>query len=464
MKLALLVANRGFFPSTVIESAYTEMKTAFAKAGVECLTFAEGKTKYNAVETVAEGERYRAFLEEHRGEYGGVVVCLPNFGDENGIKAALRDVQVPILMQAYPDELDKMDFEHRRDAFCGKFALTSVLTQMGVKYTDYTPFVVSPASDEFVSQLKRFAVTCKVVKALKHLRVGVFGARTSAFKSVRYDETVFERHGVEVETFDMTSVMAIYHGMTDEDEAVLAWREELHRVACFSHAPEGKDLVLAKLGATLDRIITDHGLDAIAIRCWPELQDLLGVTPCALLGLLNYKGISAACETDVSNAIAMKALSAASEQSAGCLDLNNNYGGESNKCILFHCGPLPMQLMQGPGEIEDHKMLSKGKPVPCSWGLNVGKMKTGEYTLLGMRATNGEIAFFSDTVTMTDDPVDSSFFGVYGVMETEDLQNKLKKIANGGFHHHAIVTPTDVAAGVNDALTTYLGYTKVEIT
>ena len=123
-----------------------------------------------------------------------------------------------------------------------------------------------------------------------------------------------------------------------------------------------------------------------------------------------------------------------------------------------------MQLMQGPGEIEDHKMLSKGKPVPCSWGLNVGKMKTGEYTLLGMRATNGEIAFFSDTVTMTDDPVDSSFFGVYGVMETEDLQNKLKKIANGGFHHHAIVTPTDVAAGVNDALTTYLGYTKVEIT
>lgn len=463
MKLALLVANRGFFPSTVIDAAYTEMKAAFAKAGVECLTFEEGKTKYNAVETIPEGNLYHDFLEEHRGEYDGVVLCLPNFGDENGIKAAVRDVNVPIMIQAYPDELDKMDFEHRRDAFCGKFALTSVLAQMGVKYTDYVPFVVAPTSDEFVAQLKKFVITCKVVKALKRLRVGVFGARTTAFKSVRYDESVLERHGVEVETFDLTAVMAVYNKMADDDALVLKWKEDLHSVASFACTPAGKDQVLAKLGATLDKIIADNALDAIAIRCWAELQELLGVTPCSLLGLLNYKGISAACETDVSNAVAMKALAVASGESAGCLDLNNNYGDEMNKCILFHCGPLPMQLMQGPGEIEDHKMLSKGKPEKCSWGLNVGKMKTGEYTLLGMRATNGELAFFSDKIAITDDPVDKEFFGVYGVMETEDLQNKLKKIANGGFHHHAIVTLTDVVDGVNEALTKYLGYTQVNI-
>ena len=159
MKLALLVANRGFFPSSVIEAAYAEMKNAFVKAEIECLTLEEGKTKYNAVETTEDGNIYHEFLAAHRGEYDGLVVCLPNFGDENGIKAALRGIDVPVLIQAYPDEPGKMDFEHRRDAFCGKFALTSVLNQMGVKYTGYTPFAVAPDTDEFVAQLKRFAAT-----------------------------------------------------------------------------------------------------------------------------------------------------------------------------------------------------------------------------------------------------------------------------------------------------------------
>ncbi len=461
--IALLVANRGFFPSSVIESAYAEMKNAFNKAGVNCLTFEEGKTKYNAVETLEDGLAYHDFLEAHRGEYDGLVICLPNFGDENGIKAAIRGIDVPVLIQAYPDELDKMDFEHRRDAFCGKFALESVLIQMGVKFTDYTPFTVAPDTAEFVSQLGKFAATCRVVKVLDGMRVGVIGARTSAFKSVRYDETVLERHGVEVETFDLTAILAVYNMLSDDDVAVLAWKEELHSVANFSCAPTGKDEVLAKFGAALESVIKNSKLDAIAIRCWAELQDILGITPCAVLGLLNHRGIACACETDVSNAVAMKALAAASGYSSGCLDLNNNYGEEGNKCILFHCGPLPSELMDVPGEIQDHKMLSKGKAEKCSWGLNVGKIKTGEITVCGMRATNGSLAFFSDRAVITDDPVSKEFFGIYGVMETSDLQSKLKKIANAGFHHHAIITKTDVVDAVNEALTKYLDYTYVDI-
>ncbi len=463
MKLALLVANRGFFPSSVIEAAYAEMKNAFVKAEIECLTLEEGKTKYNAVETTEDGNIYHEFLAAHRGEYDGLVVCLPNFGDENGIKAALRGIDVPVLIQAYPDEPGKMDFEHRRDAFCGKFALTSVLNQMGVKYTGYTPFAVAPDTDEFVAQLKRFAATCRVVKALTGMRVGVIGARTSAFKSVRYDETVLERHGVEVETYDLTSIMKIYNSLSDSDGLVLEWRRDLNAAMNCSAAPAGRDLVLAKFGAAVESVIKTAKLDAIAIRCWSELQELLGIAPCSILGLLNHKGISAACETDVSNAVAMRALAAASGRSAGCLDLNNNYGAEENKCILFHCGPLPEELMELPGVIEDHKMLSKGKPEKCSWGLNVGRVRTGEITICGMRATNGELAFFSDRAVITDDPVDGDFFGVHAVMETPDLQNKLKKIADGGFHHHAIITQTDVFEALNEALSKYLGYTHVDI-
>ena len=103
MKLAVLIANRGFFPSSVIDSARTDMTQAIKNAGAEALLLDADATRYGAVETRAEGEIFADFLAKNEGEYDGLVICLPNFGDENGIKAAIKDVRVPILIQAYPD-------------------------------------------------------------------------------------------------------------------------------------------------------------------------------------------------------------------------------------------------------------------------------------------------------------------------------------------------------------------------
>lgn len=82
MKLAVLIANRGFFPSSVIESARQEMVEAVRKAGAEVLMPDTDLTKYGAVETREEGEAYASFLEQHYGEYAGLIICLPNFGDD----------------------------------------------------------------------------------------------------------------------------------------------------------------------------------------------------------------------------------------------------------------------------------------------------------------------------------------------------------------------------------------------
>ena len=67
-----------------------------------------------------------------------MILCLPNFGDETGAVAALKDAGVPILIQAYPDELDKMGPAHRRDSFCGKISIMDVFCQYGV------PFMLEP--------------------------------------------------------------------------------------------------------------------------------------------------------------------------------------------------------------------------------------------------------------------------------------------------------------------------------
>ena len=463
MKLAVLIANRGFFPSSVIRSAREEMTAALSRAGLEVLCMEESATRYGAVETTAEGMIFANFLQAHRGEYDGLIICLPNFGDENGIKAAIRDCGVPILIQAYPDALEEMDFEHRRDAFCGKLALTSVLKQMGIPFTTFLPFTVHPNSKAFDEQLQKFAAICRIVKQMRYVRLGAMGARTTAFKSVRFDEMALERRGIDVETYDLSILFSRIGRLDDQDPGVQKRLKDLHRVADFSCAPAGRDLILAKFAAAVDTIVQEDHLQALAIRCWSELQQELGITPCAAMGLMNQEGLPAVCEMDVTNAISMMGLSLASGEASGCLDWNNNYGDDPNKCILFHCGPLPMDLMEGPGQVQQHKMLSKSYGQGCSWGLNVGKVKKGLITYSGMRTENGEVQFYVGTANVVDAPVAPEFFGVHAVVETEDLQKKLKTISEAGFRHHVTITRGDVAEAVQEAFTKYLGYKQIVI-
>lgn len=463
MKIAVLLANRGFFPSSVIEQARDEMTAALARAGLDALLMDAAATKYGAVETAAEGAIFRNFLDAHRGAYDGLIVCLPNFGDENGIKAAIRDVDVPILLMAYPDVIGEMDFAHRRDAFCGKLALTSVFKQMGLKYTSMPPFTVHPASDAFQVQLTRFAAVCRVTKRMRHVRLGAFGARTTAFKSVRYDEMALERHGIDVETLDLSMVFSRMDKVHVDDPGVKEWTDRLKASADFSLAPSGKEILLAKLGVTIERIAEEMSLDALAIRCWSELQEHYAISPCSVLGILNMRGIPAACELDVTNALPMLALAAASGRSSGCLDFNNNYGEDEDKCILFHCGPLPLQLMTGPGALQDHKMLNKTFGEGCSWGLNVGKIAPGEITFCSLRTENGRIQYYVDRGVITEDAVEAAFFGTSGVLHVPGLQNKMQRISDAGFRHHVIITGGDATFAVSEAFSKYLGYDRITL-
>ena len=460
MKLALLIANRGFFPSSVIESAREEMTQAVERAGAEALIMDASLTRYGAVETRDEGEVYANFLAEHAGEYDGLIICLPNFGDENGIKEAIKDVKVPILLQAYPDELGKMDFACRRDAFCGKLGLCAVLKQMKVPFVSGEPFTMHPLSEEFHKEMTDFLAICRMVKRMHHMRIG---ARTTAFKSVRFDEAALEQKGADVETLDLTQVFAKMKAIADDDERLGDWEKEIKAVSDTCDTPEYAILNQCKLGVALEEIRTEMKLDVMAIRCWSELQYEYKITPCTVMGILNKRQMPVVCETDVTNAPAMMALAMASETGVGCLDINNNYGEEPDKCILFHCGPLPVDLLCGPGHMEEHKMFTKTQGENCSWGVNVGRIKPGTITICGMRTENGEVRYFVEKAEVLDIKVDEGFFGTYGVVQIPGLQTKLRHMGEEGFRHHAIITAGDQTRRVREALSKYLGYTEIKL-
>ncbi len=460
---ALYFGNRGFFPGELIAGARKEMIEAVTKAGYDYIAMDESLTRYGAVETMEEGQAYAAFLKEHAGEYDGVILSLPNFGDENGAIYALRDCGVPILIQAYPDEIGKMDFEHRRDAFCGKFSVMDVFFQYGLPFTTFAPHVVHPLSDAFAQNLQDFAAVCRVVRGMKRFTVGAIGARTTKFMTVRFDELALQKYGISVKSYDLSELFARVKAMPSDRAEVVQKIAFLRDYSDFSCVPAEKTDILARTAVAIDDMIEKYQLDSISLRCWEEMQQELGIAPCVLLGALNNSGIAASCEMDLCNAVVMRALSLASGAPAACLDWNNNYGDDPNKCILFHCGPIARELMESGGAVGNHKMFTKDGDPNCGWGCDEGRIAAMPMTYCSARTDNGKFYVYAGTGEMTGEPIEPEFFGCGGVAKIDDLQNKLLAIGKNGFRHHVSMTKGDCLRAVLEAFQTYLGYEIVKL-
>ena len=463
MKFALYLGNRGFFPERLIADARREVAAALAALGIDTLCAPESLTRYGAVETAAEGRAFAGFLAEHRGEYDGVLLVLPNFGDENGASEALCDCGVPIYLLAYPDELDKMDFQSRRDAFCGKLSIMDVFTQFNLPFTAWEPHTLHPSSPRFAEEMRQFAAVCRIVRGMKRCRIGAFGARPTAFKTIRFDEVALQKKGITVEVFDnsdlLLEVERVKSGSPELETKIRRFREYTD----CGGVPADRLETIARLSAALDRMIERHELQAIGLRCWLDLEQTLKISPCVVLSELNSRGIPAACELDVGNAVAMYALTLASQEPAACLDWNNNYEEDPDRCILFHCGPVAQQLMAARGRVIDHPMFAKSLGAGCAFGCNVGRLRPMPFTFTSTATVDRKVCFYSGEGEFTTDRLPEEFFGCGGVARIPGLQPKLIRIGRGGYRHHVSVAEGSWRRAVDEALTNYLGYEKTEL-
>ena len=454
---ALFFGNRGFFPGELVAGAREALVAACEKNGYGYIMMEEDLTRYGAVETINEGKLYAKFLEEHKGEYDGIILSMPNFSDENGAAVAFKDVDVPILVQAFPDDMEQMDFAHRRDSMCGKLAMCNVLRQLGIKYTLTDTFCVDPLSDEFAEDLRLFAGTCRVVKGMRKFNVGAIGARTTAFKTVRYDEIAFQNKRVNVETIDMSRVFAMMDAL--ETDARLEEKMKLYAsLSDFGTYPPEKLENIARLGVVIDDLIAEYDLDAIAIRCWDELQKKYGVAPCLILGELNERGIAAACELDVTNAVMMRAIGLAANYPVMLLDVNNNFHNDRDRIIFFHCGPAPQSLMRGKGTIEEHLMFRKSYGEGSGVGINKGKFIVDDVTVGSFKTENGGLHAFVAEGELTDETLPEVFFGCGTVFKKDNANGLLQYMAKNGYRHHVAITKGRYAEAVREAFTNYLGY------
>jgi L-fucose isomerase-like protein len=457
--LGVIVGNRDFFPDSLIASARRQIAALFAEAGIVAVMVDEQTTKLGAIETYADATKSAALFRAHAERIDGVLVALPNFGDEKAVVDTLRQsgLRVPILVQAEPDELARLDAASRRDGFCGKISVCNNLRQYGYDFSLTRRHTVSLADPEFRRDLEWFAAVCRVVRGLRRARLGALGARPAAFNTVRYSEKILERAGISVVTADLSSIFGDAQRLASDDPAVVAKTAAITGYADASRLPEQKMLLTARLAVVVERWCEANDVDATAVQCWSSIQENYGVNSCTVMSMLSQSLRPSACETDVTGALSMYALQLASGIPSALVDWNNNYGGEQDRCVLFHCGNWPVHYVPA-ATVGTAPILGTTLGEERTWGTINGRTPAGPCTFarIGTDDGSGRIRAYVGEGRFTDDPLGT--FGCRAVVEVPDLQGLLRHICREGFEHHAAVSGAGVASAVAEALGRYLGW------
>lgn len=456
---AVIVGNRGFFPGHLAKTGRKDILEVLKKGGYGTVVLGDKETKYGAVETYEEAKKCAALFAQQASKIDGVIVTLPNFGDEKGILESIKlsGLQVPILIQAEPDTPGRMTIDDRRDSFCGKMSACNNLRQADIPFSLTRGHTVRVNSKEFAADVDNFAAVCRIVKGLQNVRFGAIGARTGAFNTVRYSEKVLEQSGITIETIDLSEIFGRSERLTDKDGAVKKKLDAIKKYVSTTGVPADSLLRMAKFGVVVDRWIKELDLNGTAIQCWTSLQEFFGITSCTVMSMMSQSLLPSACEVDITGLLGMYILQLASQGPSALLDWNNNYGDEDDKCVLFHCSNVPKSFFAS-SKMDYQEIIAGSVGKENTYGTVVGRIAPNDATFLRTSTddTDGVIRAYVGEGEFTSDGLDT--FGGYGVFQIPNLQQLLQYICRMGFEHHVAVNLCRKADAIAEALSTYMGW------
>lgn len=457
--LGVIIGNRDFFPDKLVGECRADLLNAFQKAGVKPIMLDEKETKLGGVETFQEAQKCAALFKKHADEIMGVLVVLPNFGDEKGVAETLKlaGLNVPVLVQAYPDDLDKLDVARRRDAWCGKISVCNNLYQYGIKFSLTTKHVVHPSDESFAQDLKNFFAVCRVVKGLRKVRIGAVGARPGAFNTVRYSEKILQRNGISVVTIDLSHILGAADKLTKNDSSVKQRIDAIKTYSPTGRTPEDKLVQIAKLDVVLHDFMQEHALDATAIQCWTSLQQNYGCNVCTSMSMMSENMLPSACEVDVTGTLTMYAMQLASGSPSALVDWNNNYANDDEKVVLFHCGNWAKSFLPDI-EISTAPILGTTVGEENTYGALAGRTPASPLTYgrISTDDSKGIIKAYVGEGALTDDELKT--FGTRAVAKINDLQGLMKYVCKSGFEHHVVMNASRTAGILKEAYENYMGW------
>lgn len=457
--LGIIISSRDFFPAHLVIQARSEILEVCAELGINGILLNEDQAIHGAVQTYQHSHMCADLFKAHRDEIDGILVVLPNFGDEKAVVDTIKlsDLNVPILVQAYPDDLTAFDVANRRDAFCGKISVCSNLRQYGYAFSVTDLHTVSPKSPEFKLDLVKFLGVCRVVRGLRSARLGAVGARPNAFNTVRYSEKLLQETGITVLTADLTEMLGPAAKLKDDDVDVKRQLDKIMNYLPTNGVPSESIMRMAKFSSVLEKWMEDLEIQATALQCWNSLQKNFGINVCTLMSMMSESLMPSACEVDITGVVSMYALQLATGTPSALVDWNNNYGNDPDKCVLFHCGNWAKSFTPD-ARMEYAPILATTLGKENTYGAINGRTPSGPMSFARVTTDDqlGVIRAYVGEGVFTDDILDT--FGSRAVVKVAHLQDLLRYIVKNGFEHHVAMSGAPSAQILSEALDTYMGW------
>jgi L-fucose isomerase-like protein len=459
LTFGVLVGTRAFFNPDLALAGRNQILARLEKMGFETVVLSTSATPTGVVETADDAQKCARLFRENESRIDGIVVTLPNFGDEIGIVTSLKEsrLDVPVLVHACDDEVDKVDLKHRRDAFCGKLSVCNNLYNYGIPFTNTTLHTSPIESTHFEADVDYFSRICRVANGLRRARIGAIGARPAPFQTMRVSERLLQASGITVVPVDLSEIIFAAERVSDDSREVTAKIEEIRTYGKIpSHVPLPSVVKNAKLSLVIRDWVLKNKLDAFSVQCWHSVQLNYGCATCTVMSMMSEELTPGACEVDIAGAISMYALALATSAPSALLDWNNNYGEDREMCVCTHCGNFPKGFVGGEIEISELDVLGETLGRDRSFGAIKGKVRAGPMTFFRMSTDDlhAKVRAYIGEGDITDDPFPMA--GGIAVCRVPRLQALMDYLCTNGYEHHTAMVRGHYARAVNEAVSKYL--------
>ncbi|MGV8090617.1 MAG: L-fucose/L-arabinose isomerase family protein [Mangrovibacterium sp.] len=460
----VIVSTRNIFNYKLAVEARQKVLQKLDTMGFGYVILPENETPTGNIEGYADAVKCGALFKKNSDLIEGIIVILPNFGDELGVVNSIKlsGLKVPILVQACDDDNDKVDVKSRRDAFCGKLSVCNNFYQYGIKFTDTVYHTYSLDSNEFTADLLKFAGICRVVKGLSNLRVGAIGTRPIGFQTMRCSEKLLQQYGITVVPVDLSEIIAAAEKISEADPAVIQKAEAIQAYGNCEVVSKNKIARQARFGLAVENWIRDNDIQISALQCWDSIEKNYGCAACVTMSMMGEKLMPSACEVDIAGTVSMYALALAAQTPSAILDWNNNFATDRDKVVCTHCSNYPKSFFRNDIEIGSLDVLGTVLGSEDTFGAVKGKVAPGDMTYFRISTDDrkGMIKSYLGEGIMTDDPYGMD--GGIAVCEIPDLQRLMKYLCKNGFEHHVAMVRGRVSEILEEAIGNYLGWELYE--
>jgi L-fucose isomerase-like protein len=257
----------------------------------------------------------------------------------------------PTLAQLWPDPLVLWATPEKPDgdmisscSLVGAHCWASVLRQMGHTFDLVYGDPDAPETRQRLTEAVRMAAT---IRRLRSVRLGLIGGQAPGYFAMSGDPfTIHQGLGAQVQTFSLLEFANAVNGLSDKEVA-----NDVTRVKALGMPHKDttdEDLPLAsRLYLAMRFFLDNENLDAMTIRCWPEMANTFGQWPYLGVARLTEEGRAVAVEGDADGALSAWLVE---DLGLGRCYLSDWLEHDRETITLWHGGAAPMSLCEPPGQ------------------------------------------------------------------------------------------------------------------